>query len=221
MRHPRFGRLVVLLGAAFLAVAIATPASAATTSPIHLNPGQQGKTAAAFTNSCGQVPGGRQSGLDGWVFVLPGNQGTLVSLHVTFNDGTRDIVVDIPGRSYPNGFATNGTDKAYVVLPAGWTIVSGTGTAINPKGDKFNVTHVCRSGGGSESSPTPSKSSGGDSGGGGLAGSGGGAGNGSGGSLPITGTAVGGLVLLGLGLVAAGVTMLVLRRRRDAVEFQA
>lgn len=71
-----------------------------------------------------------------------------MSLHLTFNDGTKNVTIDIPGTSYPSGTATSGADKMYVQLPAGWTIVDGTGTASNPQRDSFNVTHVCRSGGG-------------------------------------------------------------------------
>jgi LPXTG-motif cell wall-anchored protein len=235
MRPPRLGRFAVLFGAACaITLTIAGPAQAATTTDIHLNPGQKGMTAAAFDNSCDQVPGGRVDGVDGWVFVLPGNQATLVSLHLTFNDGTKNITVDIPGTSYPNGVSTSGSDKMYVQLPAGWTIVDGTGTATNPNKDSFNVTHVCRSGSGSNSGGRGNGgggSNGGGNGGGsnGGGGSGGGSGNGSNGgsggnqgeSLPITGTAIGGLVALGLALVAGGTALLAVRRRRQAVDFQA
>jgi LPXTG-motif cell wall-anchored protein len=229
MRPPRLGRFAVLFGAAFaIALTIAGPAQAATTTDIHLNPGQKGKTAAAFENSCDQVPGGRVDGADGWVFVLPGNQGTLLSLHLTFNDGTEKVTVDIPGTSYPNGISTSGSDKMYVKLPAGWTIVNGTGTAANPKKDFFNVTHVCRSGrgnGGSGSGGSGGGGNGGGSGGGSNGGSGSSSGSGSGGnegeSLPVTGTAVGGLVALGLGLMAAGTALLLVRRRQQVVDFQA
>jgi LPXTG-motif cell wall-anchored protein len=224
----RSTRIAALLGAAcLLALGPTTPAAAATLTDIHLNTGQQGSKATNFENNCDQVPGGRQAGVDGWVFVLPGNKGTLVSLHLTFNDGNANVTVDIPGSSYPNGIVTNGADKAYVQLPAGWTIVDGTGKADSPQGDKFNVTHVCRARGGTpesspakspSKSPTPSGSKSFGGGGGGANGTDAGAG---GGSLPITGTAVGGLVALGLALVGAGVALVVLRRRRDAVEFQA
>jgi LPXTG-motif cell wall-anchored protein len=231
MPHPRLGRFAVLFGAACaITLAIAGPAQAVATTDIHLNPGQKGKTAAAFENNCDQVPGGRAAGVDGWVFVLPGNQATLVSLHLTFNDGTSNVIVDIPGTSYPSGTSTSGSDKMFVKLPAGWTIIDGTGTATNPKKDIFNVTHVCRSGGGSGGGSNGGGSGGGSNGGGSGGGSnGGGAGNGSGGgaggnqgeSLPITGQAIGGLVALGLGLVAAGTALLVVRRRRQVVDFRA
>jgi LPXTG-motif cell wall-anchored protein len=227
---PTLRRVATVLGA-LCAVGLFSSAPAlatAATTDIHLNPGQKGKTATSFENSCDQVPGGRRAGLDGWVFVLPGNAGTLVSLDITFNNGTRDVHVHIvdPRSPYPNGIATNGSDKAYVVVPAGWTVVDGTGKAQNAKGDKFNVTHVCRGGGGiKESTPAESAGSGGSvSGGGNGNGNGtgtGGNGTAGGGSLPITGTAVGGLIAAGLGLVGAGATLLVLRRRRDTLTFEA
>jgi LPXTG-motif cell wall-anchored protein len=57
---------------------------------------------------------------------------------------------------------------------------------------------------------------------GGSAGSDGGSGGGGGGgALPITGASITGLVALGLGLVGTGITFLVLRRRREAVKFEA
>jgi len=112
-------------------------------------------------------------------------------------------------------------------------VVDGTGQARNPQRDTFNVTHVCRGGGGPEEKPgkpgkphKPEKpgapgspsSPPGESPPGGSGGSAAGAG---GESLPITGTAVGGLVALGLGLVGAGGALLALRRRRGTVRFQA
>jgi LPXTG-motif cell wall-anchored protein len=70
------------------------------------------------------------------------------------------------------------------------------------------------------SSPSTGGGAGEGAGGGAGEGAGGGAGGGSG-SLPITGTAVGSLVALSLGLVGAGVALMVLRRRRDTVKFEA
>jgi hypothetical protein len=72
---------------------------------------------------------------------------------------------------------------------------------------------------GTTSSPS---STGGANGGGSGGGSGGGPGGGAGGGLPITGTAVGRTVLVSLLLVGTGVGLLVLlRRRRDGVTFEA
>jgi hypothetical protein len=73
MRHPRLGRFAVLFGAAgAVTLAIAGPAEATTTTTdIHLNPGQKGKTAATFENSCDQVPGGQVAGIDGGSSYFP------------------------------------------------------------------------------------------------------------------------------------------------------
>jgi LPXTG-motif cell wall-anchored protein len=233
-------RATILLGIGFTAGLVATSPAWATTpsTDIHLNPGQKGKTATSFENNCDQVPGGRRAGYDGWVFVLPGNAGTLVSLDITFRTGTATVHVRIPDPAspYPNGIATNGSDKGYVVVPAGWTVVDGTGQARNPQRDTFNVTHVCRGGGSPEEKPgkpgkpdKPGKpgapgspsSPPGESPAGGSSGPGGSAAGAGGESLPITGTAVGGLVALGLGLVGVGGALLVLRRRRGTIRFQA
>ena len=38
------------------------------------------------------------------------------------------------------------------------------------------------------------------------------------GGLPVTGAAVGGVIVLGLGLVAGGIALMAVRRRRDVFE---
>lgn len=232
MRGMRLRRLITVVGAACaIALASAGPAWAGT-SNLYLRPGQQGLQATSFENKCDEVPAQfKKPGFDTWVFVLPDEAATLDSLHLTFtNTAGGTVIIDIPGTSYPSGFTRNGTDKAFVELPAGWTLVAGDGVGQDlSKGDRepFNVTHVCLGGGSgrlsnqaSSTSPTPTSGAGAASDGGSADGASG-SGGGSGGSLPITGTAVGGLVVLGLGLVAAGVTLLMLRRRREAVKFHA
>jgi LPXTG-motif cell wall-anchored protein len=107
-----------------------------------------------------------------------------------------------------------------VTTPAGWTLLSGTST-ITGDGVSleikdtfyFNLTHGC-AGGGSETpttpptSPTsPSESTPGETSSA--------PGGGGGGTLPLTGTAVGGIVVVGVGLVAAGVALMAVRRRRE------
>jgi LPXTG-motif cell wall-anchored protein len=237
MRTTRLGRrFAVLAGttlAAVLGVALFVPGSPAAatdgTTTIGLNPGQRNSTPGQFDDSCDNIPPDKvEPGTDGWVFVLPDEKATLVSLHLTFRDTSgATVIVDIPGTSYPNGFDRQGADKAWVVLPAGWTLVDGTAEVTGAsKDDFFNVTHVCQNGG-SSSSPTPggggSSSSSGGGGGGGSSGSsptpgtstsGGGGGSG-GGGLPITGAPTATLAGAGLVLVAAGAVLLVARRRRD------
>jgi LPXTG-motif cell wall-anchored protein len=210
----RFSALAAITLAATIGAAVFVdvgPAAADGTTTAHLNAGQRSSTASDFDDSCDNIPAKDvQPGTDGWVFVLPDESATLVSLHLTFNDGTKDVTIDIPGTSYPNGFARQGADKAWVVLPAGWTLVDGTAQVENASKDFFNVTHVCQN---SESSPTPSSpSSGSPTPGGGTNGGNGGSG---GGSLPITGAPAATLAGVGLVLVGAGIALLIARRRRD------
>jgi hypothetical protein len=207
MSRSRIGRLAAATGALIaLSLAVAAPAWAVLdNSTVNLNSGQKNKIATDFEKSCAQVPGGAVAGKDGWVFVLPDNKNEFVSLHLTFFNGTNNVTVDIPGSSYPNGIVTNGADKAYVILPAGWKLVDGT--AVVTGGDFFNVTHTCVY---STTPPTtrtttpatPSTSA-------------------STPGLPVTGTALGGLIVTSLALIAGGAVLLVLRRRRDSVQFKA
>ncbi len=198
MRKMRLRRLVTVVGAACaIALASAGPAWAGTAN-LHLRTGQQNSLATSFENKCDEVPAQfKKPGFDTWVFVLPDEKATLDSLHLTFRDtagGT--VTIDIPGTSYPNGFTRNGTDKAFVALPAGWTLVAGDGVGHNlSKGDQepFNVTHVCL-GGGSEhslsipasSTPTTSTLGAGAASNGGSVDGASESGGGSGGSLPVS-----------------------------------
>jgi hypothetical protein len=219
MQLPRARRLAgpisaTAISATFvLAVAAAGPAWADTTLPLH----QTNVTAAGFgSRSCDHVPGGATAGKDGWVFVLPGNKGDFTSLTLTFKGDGNATVRHIPGDG--TIVDSKGTSKAVLQTPAGWTLVSGTATISGTAPTKFfNLTHTCPSTGkaSGSGSPSPSRSpevtpspSGGSNGGGG----------GSGGSLPITGTAVGGLIALSLALIAAGAALMAMVRRRRSVE---
>jgi hypothetical protein len=238
------GRVAIIGGTAALALALATPAWAA---QVTLNNG--GVTAIEHDDhSCAQVDGGAIAGRDGWVFVLPGNAGDFVSLTLLFErpDGT-EVTVKIPDPTDDNpddidSANNNGTAKATVQTPAGWTLVSGTaeitGTSAN---GKFNLTHTCPSTGPSPSpspsaSPSPSSSkSASPSPSASVSGSGSVGGSpesstststssapGGGGGLPTTGTRVGLFMATGSGLIGAGVALLiVMRRRRDRIEFTA
>lgn len=229
MRLARFARTAALGGAAFaLALVVGSPALATpapTRSPdAHpiLLPGQQGKTAGDFDASCDQIPNGSvPAGKEGWVFNLPGNHtttGDFTSLTLAFNTPGGPVTINIMGdhATYPMGIiTTSGTSKAYVILPAGWTLTNGSAD-ITGVADYFVVTHTCRTT--STTSPSPSssesKSKSPTPGGGGSSSSGGG-----GGGLPITGAPLTGIIVSGLVLIVGGVTLFVMRRRRDTTTF--
>jgi LPXTG-motif cell wall-anchored protein len=162
LSHARWlGRLLVSFGAASAGALLAAgPASAATVVPLH--DAHRNTTAAGFsTHSCAQIPGGKApGGADGWVFVLPKNDAEFVSLTLQYRTtGGTTATVTIPnaGDPYPDGFATNGASKAWVVLPAGWTLLDGSAVVSGEtKAAFFNLTHTCP--GKPSQSGTPSKS---------------------------------------------------------------
>lgn len=140
---------------AALAPALAHATDSTSTIPVHAS--QVPTTAAGFgTHSCDNIPGGASATQDGWVFVLPGNKGTFESLTLTFTktDGTT-TTVDIPPSG---GILANGTSKAWVQTPKGWTLTAGSAviTGTSPQG-YFNITHTCPATG-PKPTPSPSKS---------------------------------------------------------------
>jgi hypothetical protein len=246
--HPRWiSRLLVAFGAASAgALLVAGTASAAVVVPLH--DAHRNTTAAGFQNhSCAQIPGGEAvAGKDGWVFVLPKNDADFVSLTLQFRNtagATTTVTVPNPNDPYPDGITTNGTSKAWVLLPAGWTLLDGSATVSGEtQAEFFNLTHTCPgtpstspspSGSPSESpsssgSPSPSGSS---SSGGSASPSGSsspstestpsatpstGSTGGSSGPLPRTGTPIGSIVLAGGTMFTAGGALLLLSlwRRR-------
>lgn len=194
-------------------------------------------TAADFpTHECtdDQLP--QKPGEDGWHFVLPAGSpepAVFVEVRLTFEDegGAEHEVTATIG---------NPTDKhAIVYTPSGWTLVAGeadiTGQ-VDGKPSEFNLSHTCPG----SASPSPSASPTGSPTGSPTASP-----TGSPtptptgsvvptpsdtptesvtpstsptppGKLPVTGLAIGGIVLTGLGLVGAGAAMRVLRRRDTA-----
>lgn len=156
--------LLLLAGTAFAALLAAAPAAASITLPLHA--AHRGTTAAGFDNhSCDQIPAAdRNANSDGFVFVLPGHDAHFLTLTLTFRTTAgAQVTVSIPNPSdaYPDGITSNGTSKAWVVVPSGWTLLDGSATVDNDKtkADDFNLTHTCVGSGGSPSpSPSPSKS---------------------------------------------------------------
>lgn len=221
-----------------LAVLFASPASAATTIPI--NPGNVPTTAEKFGGGCDQLPGGASATEDGWVFVLPGNKGTFLSVTATFKDtagATHTVSATI--------LTGNGTSKAWARTPQGWTLTGATASIDGsaPHGT-FNLTHACPATGGTTPSPsTPATSdtpgTPGPSGSTGPSESPGATPSSSGtpgtpgatttppapttspasGNLPITGTALTWVLVAGVALAAAGGALLIVRRRRASSEY--
>jgi hypothetical protein len=243
-------RSAAVAGAAAAVLLSGGTAAASTTLPLHA--AHRNTTAATFaTHSCDQIPPALRGGAsDGFVFVLPANDANFVSLALSFRDtggATVTVAVPNPADAYPDGITTNGTSKAWVVVPAGWTLLDGTAVVDNgaTKADDFNLTHTC-AGTGPSASPSPSKSpspsassvtsipaspsvpatpSASRS----ATPEGSSAPSPSatvvvppgGGSLPITGVAVTGTIGTGAVLVAAGAALLTIRRRRRRPTFVA
>ncbi|MGI5238530.1 LPXTG cell wall anchor domain-containing protein [Dactylosporangium sp. CA-139066] len=227
-------------------------AAASATLPLHS--AHRNTTAAGFSShSCDQIPSALRGGSsDGFVFVLPGNDAKFVSLALSFRDtGGTTVAIAVPDSTdaYPDGITTNGTSKAWVVVPAGWTLLNGTAVVDNTatKAKDFNLTHTCVGtpastspsasvspstspsasvsvSPGSSLSPSPSHS-------GTVEGSTAPPTDGpsttpavpptNGGGLPVTGVAVTGMVASGAVLVAAGAALLTIRRRRLRPAFVA
>jgi len=235
------GRFAVGAGAAVM-VGLLTGSPALADSTVAVNSGNVPTTASAYgTHDCDDnFGGGPYPGSDIWVFVLPGNQdkvGDFVSVTAVFG-ANGALTVPADGGAV---VTDKGTSKAWIKTPAGWTL-TGASAVITGTADKFNLTHTCPAGGGQTTSPTPAvteptpavsasagspaPTGGADSGTGSSAGgstgdASGGTAGGESGSLPVTGTAVTGLAMLGAALVAGGFVLLLLRRRRGGLVFSA
>jgi len=217
----RVARILATMAAATATgLALGTPAYAV---DLGLNPDHKDKLAGYFEQKCDDERfAGREEDEDAWHFVVPGG-GAFTSITVTFDtdgvkdDNPADDVTFTGTPAVPGDFVfydAGGEDKhAYLFTPAGYRTVSGTATAT--KGDMFNVSHACAgkpddpstppSDPGQTPTPDPSPSVTSSTPGGG------------GGHLPRTGTATGAVVIGGIALVAGGVALLAIRRRRDTI----
>jgi LPXTG-motif cell wall-anchored protein len=224
---------VATAAAGALTLVVATSAWADT--KIFVNPAQVPTTALEFGggDDCIGPLAGLPDGVDGWHLVLPSSSGdNFVSLTLTFSKpggGTATAVITSTNSSAPStgagwsGYIDNagGSDKhAYVFTDAGWTLTAGEAIVTGDVGKhpQFVLSHTCADTGSSTPPSNPpsdggsSPSDGGSTPGGGSSSGGG---SDTGGGLPITGTAVGGMVVVGIGLLAAGVALMAVRRRRD------
>ncbi len=142
---PAVGRAVVLLSGAGLALAgVAGPASAAT--DVNLQKSHEGKTASEFQSQ--EDDCGNDAGEDGWHFVAPSNA-EFTSMTLTFDllEGP-DLVVmldDNPDTEFGKPDDPDDNNHAYVVTPAGATLLSGTATVAQDdiQHDFFVLSHTC------------------------------------------------------------------------------
>ncbi|WP_229400479.1 hypothetical protein, partial [Micromonospora okii] len=138
----RLAAFALLVGALLLAAG--SPAAADST--ININPGNVPTTAAQFRQECSpNLGGGPYADEDVWVFNLPGNQttsGNFLSVTATFSTPTGTVTRTIP--TDPNSAIVNnlGTSKAWIRLPAGWTLTGAT-AVISGEADFFVLTHTC------------------------------------------------------------------------------
>jgi hypothetical protein len=199
------------------ALALATPAQAEEVI-ILINRGNIPTTAADFeTQSCDNLPD-LADDEDGWVFVLPasaGAEGNFISITATYADETGAERTRTTGND--GGIVSgSGDNKAYIITPAGWTLLDADALVNDPdEGAFFNLTHACAGTPGEEpsseepSSPTEESSS-------------------PGGesptestspatpALPVTGPPTALVLTSAAALAAAGAVLLMIQRRRAA-----
>jgi LPXTG-motif cell wall-anchored protein len=221
--------LRLALPVAVVAVALFPAAGTAwANKTININSGNVPTTAKAFGGHDCDFGGGPFADKDVWIFVLPGNAGDFVSITADFGaNGT----VTITRAANPGNFDTPGTPKAFLVEPAGFTLV-GASAVVTDAATKtfFNLTGTCAATGTKTPTPTPTPpttTTTAPGGGGGSSSSstthGGGGGSSStagsnGGTLPVTGVAVTGFVIAGLVLIGGGAALLYARRRMDRAQ---
>ncbi|MGC4858774.1 LPXTG cell wall anchor domain-containing protein [Micromonospora sp. DT68] len=156
-RHIRRYAAVAAMAAALL-VAWTAPAAAQQT--IDINPGNVPTNAAQFTQNCDpNLGGGPYPNEDVWVFNLPGNpqtSGVFESVTATFStpQGTVTRTIPTDGGQIVNNL---GTSKAWIRLPAGWTLTDATAT-ISGEASFFVLTHTCAASGTPTPTPTPTGS---------------------------------------------------------------
>ncbi|MFG3343194.1 hypothetical protein [Glycomyces sp. NPDC048151] len=137
----------VLAGGLLGSLAFAAPALAAVET-IFINDGNVPTTAEDFENqSCDNIPPGDiDNDEDGWVFVLPasaGAEGNFISVTALFEDEDGDP--QLLDTDNDGGIVSgSGDNKAYIVSPAGWTLIDASAEVEDPDDDAFfNLTHAC------------------------------------------------------------------------------
>lgn len=218
----RVRRLAAVAGAV-AAVGLATASPAWADTPVDVNPGNVPTTAEDHGDHGCDFGGGPYADQDVWVFVLPGKHdkvGDFESVTAVFGANGSLTIPDDGGAIVTD----KGTSKAWITTPAGWTL-TGASAVVTGTAEKFNLTHTCPAGGGGGQTPTPtgsaspSTSTSGSTSASASGASGGGSGGG--GSLPVTGAATMTTAVVGTALVAGGVALLAVRRRRQEHAFAA
>lgn len=135
------------------ALLLGTAAPAVAQSTIDINPGNVPTTAAQSTQNC-DLGGGPYPGEDVWAFGMsddPQTTGEFLSVTATFRtpNGTETVTIPTDGGAIVND---RGTSKAWIRLPAGWTLIDAT-ALISGEAQFFVLTHTCAASG--TPSPTP------------------------------------------------------------------
>lgn len=228
-------RLAVATAAAgVLTIGVASAVWADAT--ININPGQVPTTAKQFgTQECDGPFEGLPGDKDGWHFILPAGAGDdFLSVTLTFSSPGGTVTATVTSRD-PNAPSTGAGWSGYIAeaggsdvfrhlwlfTDAGWTLTAGTATVSGTPGQnpQFVLSHTCPGTPASPSNPPsspPSDPSNPPSSPGVPPSSGGG--GGVGGGLPVTGPAIGGAIVLGLGLVGGGIALVMMRRRRNVFD---
>ncbi|WP_320066567.1 LPXTG cell wall anchor domain-containing protein [Micromonospora sp. RTGN7] len=139
----RLAAFTLLAGGLLLAAG--SPAVAAP--PINIIPGNVPTTAAQFTQHCDpKLGGGPFPAEDAWVFNLPGNphtSGVFQSITATFSTPSGTVTRKIP--TAPNSGIVNdmGTSKAWIRLPAGWTLTGANSMVASGNARSFELANTC------------------------------------------------------------------------------
>lgn len=212
---------VLALFAAIAVLSFGSPAWADDEKTININPGNLNTLAGPYAKQCeAKFGGGPYVGKDVWVFNLPAEgdpDGFFVSVTATFTKpGGGTVVLTIPTAADSGINNEGGSSKAWIITPAGWTLTAGS-AVINGTADQFVLTHTCVATPGNETptpdpsesepvTPTPGTPTPGVSGDPSTSPAAGG--------LPLTGTAVTGLVTAAAVFIAAGAGLMLVQRRR-------
>lgn len=224
-------RIAAAVAGGAFALAFSAPALADDhTTPVDLKESHVDVKAADFTSKkCDGAFADLEDDEDGWHFVLTQFSGDLadVTFALEFTDNSSNPVQVQFGEA--DFVHTGGVVHLWLVAPAGWTLVSGSAEAPTDalgSNSQFNLSHTCdgepSDEPGPEPTPTPTKPAPeptpssdpsappvestpqpGDEEEPGL---------------PVTGAQAGGMVVLGGGLLAAGIAMMTVRRRRNLAE---